>query len=81
MDRFMECKFAIYFNSRNKHVKKHKIPTPHDLEKNNATNISKSGGWGYFVTEFEADEFAKSISNDKKIPFYHCTFCFGNNVS
>ena len=37
---------------------------------------NQQDGWGYFVTRFEVDKFANSISTAKKLPLWYCKKCF-----
>ena len=75
MPRFDESVFAVYFNTINKYVTIHKTDR-HVLEPNQGGHNNQQGGWGYFVTRFEADEFANSVSTAKKLPFQCCRKCF-----
>lgn len=75
VERFLECKFAVFYNVANPHVKLHKIGV-HKLEIHGG-NFNVNGGWGYFVTEFESDTFAKSISSSLELfPYEKCKKCF-----
>ena len=77
MERFEQCRYAVYFDVPNPHITIHKIGS-HKLEIHGGDHIVPVvSGWGYFVEEHEAESFAGGISASKKIPkLTHCKKCF-----
>ena len=68
MAAYEKIKYAVYFNTHNKHVTIHKIPTPHILKIHGGEHSNEQGGYGYFVTRFEVESFANAISQSKNLP-------------
>ncbi len=77
MERFEQCRYAVYFDVPNPHVIIHKIG-PHTLEIHGGNHIVENkSGWGYFVEEHEANSFAKGVSESKNIPKpSYCKKCY-----
>ena len=79
MIRHTKVRFAVYFNTYDKHVKIHKIPTPHTLAIHGGQHNSNQCGYGYFVTEFETESFANAISKSKTLPKpEYCKKCYND---
>jgi len=77
MERFEQCRYAVYFDVPNPHVIIHKIGS-HKLEIHGGDHIVEIvSGWGYFVEEHEAKSFAEGISKSRNIPQpRYCKKCF-----
>ena len=77
MERFEQCRYAVYFNVPNPHVIIHKIGScPLEIHGGDH-NVSNVSGWGYFVENNEAESFAEGISTSKNIKKpTRCEKCF-----
>ena len=79
MDRHKDVQFAVYYNLANKHVEVHKIGFC-NLYKKNGIHMNQQGGWGYFVEDYEAQLFAKSMSKLKKLLQLNHEVCFRKSL-
>ena len=71
-----EDMFAVYYNTMEKHVTIHK-PRAHKRERNDGKHQYEQGGWGYFIDEKHAVEYANQIHLAKKLPKpSHCKLCY-----
>jgi len=77
LERHKVCAFAVYYDVPTSRVILHKIGV-HLLEIHGGDHIpADKGGWGYFVTEEEAQSFADAISNVNNFPKpQYCKICY-----
>lgn len=80
MQRYQKSKYAVYFNTHEPHVTIHTLSIHPNPEKHGGDHKHKQGGWGYFVTYFEAYEFANGISLTKDLPLKQCIRCSKEKV-
>lgn len=80
MAGYDECRYAVYFNTVNKHVTVHRIDCGY-VDMHNRGHANKQGGWGYFAEEFASEQFAEAISKLRNLPLKSCGPCTGKGSS
>jgi len=70
----VECKFATYFNLRQKHITTHSLPCPNH-KKHEGTHNHDQGGWIYSPNRIEANTLAQILENNLGLPLKPCSAC------